>query len=556
VLVVRLLVEGSVEEHVARVAAEKAKFADSSITGAGPGALLLAVGPPAGRVANCACSPAAAAASLACASARRAGRAGCPATSTTLLAARRHHLARNVCPTASVPHLAPPLPLPGGFFDGMTSADQRRRYLLSILNAPSPAGAGDGDAGGGGGTAALLDARLSQLLARGEAEAELFAREDARRAAAEGAAAARWAAARGAAAGAGAGAGVGAGAGGAGAATAAPSRLATAEECADMIREAAEVTAPKPRDDPDQYGRGMPRAARQQPGVHAPPPRPALPPPAAAPARSAPVDERAAQAADAPRRARRAQSTPAVAAGKGQEEPLGRGAAGGRGAGASTRTATAGRAPDCAVEEGEEATSPPPAPRTLRDGQPQEANEACAPAAEDAPAGEAVAGPAQEAARAGAAAPRAAQRGAAAPAPAPLAPAGKRRRGGAAATAAAAPQEDDADAAPTAKRARGVPGQEARRNEAQGANEAMASPACPFVGGAPAAAPIVAGELPPGGAAALKRLWRRLGGPAGPRAPCGGAWGAPARGAARPAVRAAAGPEGDTLAAAIAAAMR
>jgi SNF2 family DNA or RNA helicase len=37
VLVVRLLVGGSVEEHVARVAAEKAKFADSSITGMGAG---------------------------------------------------------------------------------------------------------------------------------------------------------------------------------------------------------------------------------------------------------------------------------------------------------------------------------------------------------------------------------------------------------------------------------------------------------------------------------------------------------------------------------------
>jgi hypothetical protein len=33
VLVVRLLVGGSVEEHVQRVAAEKIKFADSSITG-------------------------------------------------------------------------------------------------------------------------------------------------------------------------------------------------------------------------------------------------------------------------------------------------------------------------------------------------------------------------------------------------------------------------------------------------------------------------------------------------------------------------------------------
>lgn len=32
-LVVRLLVGGSVEEHIVRTAAEKAKFADSSITG-------------------------------------------------------------------------------------------------------------------------------------------------------------------------------------------------------------------------------------------------------------------------------------------------------------------------------------------------------------------------------------------------------------------------------------------------------------------------------------------------------------------------------------------
>lgn len=50
VLVVRLVVEDSVEEHVQRVAAEKMKFADSSITGEGVGR--------ATRCRLCPCTPA------------------------------------------------------------------------------------------------------------------------------------------------------------------------------------------------------------------------------------------------------------------------------------------------------------------------------------------------------------------------------------------------------------------------------------------------------------------------------------------------------------------
>lgn len=157
----------------------------------------------------------------------------------------------------------------------MTSADQRRQYLLSILNAPPPntTGAGaSGDPSGAPGDAAcstgglgMSDAQLSALLARGEAERLLFEEDDARRVAAEAAAAARWAAARG-------GAEASAGGPGAGGSSAcrpgqiAVPRLATAEDCAALIRDAVEAAAPKPRDDPAMYGRGMRGAAARSTG--------------------------------------------------------------------------------------------------------------------------------------------------------------------------------------------------------------------------------------------------------------------------------------------------
>ncbi|KAI8474646.1 MAG: P-loop containing nucleoside triphosphate hydrolase protein [Monoraphidium minutum] len=186
VLVVRLVTGGTVEEHVQRVAAEKAKFADSSIT--------------------------------------------------------------------------------GGFFDGMTSADDRRKYLLSILNAPPDAPPGATASGGGDGGSGLEmgDGELSALLARGAGERGLFDREDARRGAAEAAAAARWAAERGGAA------LVPAAAAG----VAAVPRLASAEDCSALIREAAEAAAPKPKDDPTMYGRGMRGAAAAVAPAAAPRPDP------------------------------------------------------------------------------------------------------------------------------------------------------------------------------------------------------------------------------------------------------------------------------------------
>ena len=59
----------------------------------------------------------------------------------------------------------------GGFFDGKTSAEERRTYLLSVLRAAEPAAAAAGapDAAG-----------LNALLARSEAELAQFAALDAR----------------------------------------------------------------------------------------------------------------------------------------------------------------------------------------------------------------------------------------------------------------------------------------------------------------------------------------------------------------------------------------
>jgi hypothetical protein len=56
--------------------------------------------------------------------------------------------------------------IPGGFFDGKTSNEERREYLLSILKQ-------DGQAKGAVGQG-LTTFELNKLLARGKAEIELF----------------------------------------------------------------------------------------------------------------------------------------------------------------------------------------------------------------------------------------------------------------------------------------------------------------------------------------------------------------------------------------------
>ncbi len=91
---------------------------------------------------------------------------------------------------------------PGGFFDGKTSAEERREYLLKLLadtdtgtdtqpgagpGQGQAAGAAAGGAGPSGGCRAaaapgqLSDAELSRLVARGEGELAALAAEDQRR---------------------------------------------------------------------------------------------------------------------------------------------------------------------------------------------------------------------------------------------------------------------------------------------------------------------------------------------------------------------------------------
>ena len=62
----------------------------------------------------------------------------------------------------------------GGLFDGKASPDERRQYLLKLIRSAASAGPTAAS------TAALCDAELNALLARGEAEQALFEREDAR----------------------------------------------------------------------------------------------------------------------------------------------------------------------------------------------------------------------------------------------------------------------------------------------------------------------------------------------------------------------------------------
>lgn len=94
-------------------------------------------------------------------------------------------------------HLSAPILLrPGGFFDGKTSAEERREYLLKLLADTDadtqPLAAGQGQAAGaaagpsGSNRAAvapghLSDAELSRLVARGEEELAALAAEDQRR---------------------------------------------------------------------------------------------------------------------------------------------------------------------------------------------------------------------------------------------------------------------------------------------------------------------------------------------------------------------------------------
>ena len=93
----------------------------------------------------------------------------------------------------------------GGFFDGKTSAEERQRYLLDTIRtstqqqqqrggggsggaedggrgAGEGGGAGSNDMTGSGGTSsgAMSDTQLNRLLARGDAELELFESEDRR----------------------------------------------------------------------------------------------------------------------------------------------------------------------------------------------------------------------------------------------------------------------------------------------------------------------------------------------------------------------------------------
>lgn len=131
-LVLRLKTVGTVEERVVGVASEKAQLADRSITGA---AQLCVGGTPTspGKVNHC--SP------------------RLPSAFLLLFRSRT-----------------------GGFFDGSTSAKERQRYLLDTIRASSQAGSGARQDTSG----QLSDDELNRLLARGDAELELFEAEDRR----------------------------------------------------------------------------------------------------------------------------------------------------------------------------------------------------------------------------------------------------------------------------------------------------------------------------------------------------------------------------------------
>jgi hypothetical protein len=116
-----------------------------------------------------------------------------------------------VTSTSVLPDLAPDITADlsscaGGFFDGKTSAEERQRYLLDTIRTTtqqqqrgggggSCSGARDSgrgpeevggassdnmDGSGGSSSGALSDAQLNRLLARGDAELDLFEVEDRR----------------------------------------------------------------------------------------------------------------------------------------------------------------------------------------------------------------------------------------------------------------------------------------------------------------------------------------------------------------------------------------
>ena len=78
-----------------------------------------------------------------------------------------------LCLTCLIAWLAGWLGAAGGFFDGKTSADDRRRYLINLLAGDLPPGGGDGAPGAGGGSAepgAVSDMELNRMVAGNDQE--------------------------------------------------------------------------------------------------------------------------------------------------------------------------------------------------------------------------------------------------------------------------------------------------------------------------------------------------------------------------------------------------
>eukprot|EP00887_Chlorella_sp_A99_P005366 scaffold1.g5366.t1 len=161
VRVLRMVTEGSIEERIVGVADDKRAMADRRWCGRA-GDRLSWQGIRAGPLASSCCVP--------CSQ-------------------------KTAAPSSFV--VLSPYSITGGFFDGKTSAAERQRYLLDVIHAASaraaaagcPAGEGGGAGGSGtGGDAGstggaeeeLSDEALCRLLARDDAELELFRREAAR----------------------------------------------------------------------------------------------------------------------------------------------------------------------------------------------------------------------------------------------------------------------------------------------------------------------------------------------------------------------------------------
>ena len=273
-VVFRLLTAASIEGHIAAVAEDKRKLTDSSITGA----CMCGCGCGCGR---CCGGPGQLEGSGAMVPwAAKAQRP--PVTRYVTTSCDRTWWA-GVLPAdfkSSRPFYNdnPSTPSPGGFFDGTTSAEQRRQYLLRLFatsgsdsGGPATAtAAADGGAaaaatanadGGAAPTEAaaaaaataaaaagwLSDAELNKLIARSPEELEVLEAEDERRrqrAAAAAAAAVAAAAAAG---------------GGAAAATVRYSRLLPSELCAPLVEAAVEAGTPKDPDAGKVFGRGMRR---------------------------------------------------------------------------------------------------------------------------------------------------------------------------------------------------------------------------------------------------------------------------------------------------------